>query len=141
MQAEVQDIWEVQKERYDTLLLLMNGMGICRYLEKLPELLEHLKGLLHPEGQILADSSDLIYMYDDENETQDADAPALPLPDDHYYGEVTFQTFYKDLRSDPFPWLYVDFHNLKLHAASAGLKCEQVMQGEHYDYLARLSLV
>ena len=129
--AEVQDIWKLEGETFDTLLMLMNGMGICGKLEKLPDLLKKLKSLLKPEGQILADSSDLIYMFEDEDSES--------LPSDHYYGEVQFETRYKDLRSDPFPWLYVDYHNLALHAKHEGFSCELICQGEHYDYLARLT--
>lgn len=130
--AVVQDIWKLEGESYDTLLLLMNGMGICGRLEKLPALLKKLKSLLNPGGQILADSSDLIYMFEDED--------SEPLPSNHYYGEVQFETRYKELRSAPFPWLYVDYHNLALHASHAGLKCELICQGAHYDYLARLTM-
>ena len=130
--AEVQDIWKLEGETFDTLLMLMNGMGICGKLEKLPDLLKKLKRLLKPEGQILADSSDLIYMFEDEDSES--------LPSDHYYGEVQFETRYKDLRSDPFPWLYVDYHNLALHANHAGFSCELICQGEHYDYMARLTI-
>ena len=130
--VEVQDVWKLEGETYDTLLMLMNGMGICGRLEALPSLLKKLKGLLRPGGQILADSSDLIYMFEDED--------SEPLPSDHYYGEVQFQTRYKNLKSEPFPWLYVDYNNLALHASHAGLNCEIVSSGEHYDYLARLTL-
>lgn len=137
--AEVQDIWDVSGQAYDTLLLLMNGMGICGKLEKLSGLLSHLKSLLRPGGQILADSSDIIYMYDlDEDSDQDQDCPQA-LPRDNYYGEVIFQTFYKDLVGEPFPWLYVDFFNLQLHASEAGLNCEMLIQGDHHDYLVRLT--
>ncbi len=137
--VEQESIWNLQGETYDTLLLLMNGMGICSTLEKLPNLLRHLKGLLKPGGQILADSSDLIYMFEQEDDDSGQQDPEYALPADHYYGEVIFRTFYKDLGGDEFPWLYVDFNNLLLHASGAGLKCELVMEGEHYDYLARLS--
>ncbi len=129
--AQVKDIWKLEGETFDTLLMLMNGMGICGRLEQLPKLLGKLKFLLKPGGQILADSSDLIYMFEDED--------SEPLPPDHYYGEVQFETRYKDLRSDPFPWLYVDFNNLALHASHVGLKCEMICPGGHYDYLARLT--
>lgn len=137
--AEVLDIWELKEERYDTLLLLMNGMGICSKLGKLTRLLKHLRQLLKPGGQILADSSDIIYMYESADFEEDDEDELPSLPADHYYGEVTFQTFYKELRGEPFPWLYVDFYNLQLHASAAGLRCELVLQGEHYDYLARLT--
>ncbi len=138
--AEILDIWDLKGEQFDTLLLLMNGMGICSRLGKLTGLLSHLKQLLRPGGQILADSSDIIYMYEPMEVDEEEDVELPELPGEHYYGEVTFQTFYKELEGRPFPWLYVDFHNLELHASAAGLKCERVMQGEHYDYLARLTV-
>ena len=52
---------------FDTLLLLMNGSGIFKSLEKTPEVLAHLKTLLNKKGQILVDSSDIKYMYEDED--------------------------------------------------------------------------
>ena len=131
--AQVQDIWEINGGFFDTLLLLMNGMGICGTLDKLPVLLEKLKGLMRPGGQILADSSDIIYMFEDENDP--------PLPQDHYYGEVQFQTRYKGRTSEVFPWLYVDFNNLEHQAMQVGLKCELICRGDHYDYLARLTAI
>ena len=129
--AVIQDIWKLEGETYDTILLLMNGMGICGELQKLQSLLKKLKRLLNPGGQILADSSDLIYMFDED------EPEALPF--DHYYGEVQFKTEYKELQSQPFPWLYIDYNNLAFHAAHAGLNCELVCPGEHYDYLAQLT--
>lgn len=140
VKAEVGDVWNLCGETYDTLLLLMNGMGICSRLEKLPDLLKHLKGLLKPGGQILADSSDLIYMFEQEDDDSEVENPEYALPADHYYGEVIFRTFYKDLAGDEFPWLYVDFYNLQLHASRVGLKCDMILKGDHYDYLARLSI-
>ena len=110
----------------------MNGMGICGRLRKIPDLLDHLAELLLPGGQILADSSDIIYMYEDEDgETE--------LPSEKYYGEVTFDVVYKGEHSGEFPWLYIDFYNLQLLAQDRGFTCELLNEGEHYDYLARLS--
>ena len=136
-QAEVNDIWELRNERFDTLLLLMNGMGMCGTLSRIEGLLQHLKSLLKPGGQILADSSDIVYMFEGGEEEDDDE---LDLPEDHYYGEVLFQTFYKELKGEVFPWLYVDYPNLELHASKAGLNCELVLPGDHYDYLARLTI-
>ena len=126
------DLWDLKEGSFDTILLLMNGMGICGKLNRIPELLEHLEKLLSPGGQILADSSDIIYMF--ENELGE-----VMLSADHYYGEVTFDVIYKDEHSGEFPWLYVDFHNLRFLAESVGFACELLQEGEHYDYLARLS--
>jgi len=58
--TKVSNILDVKDERYDTILLLMNGTGIFGRLIQITAYLEHLKSLLTPNGQILIDSSDLI---------------------------------------------------------------------------------
>ena len=131
--AVCQDLWNLKNERYDTILALMNGAGICGTLSKLTDFLGHLKSLLQPKGQVLMDSSDLIYMFEDEN--GEADVPFV----DHYYGEIEFDLEYQGKRSGRFPWLYIDFYNLQQHALEAGFMCELIKKGSHYDYLARLA--
>lgn len=121
--------------KFDTLLLLMNGIGIAGSLDKLGNLLVHLESLLEPNGQILLDSSNIIYMFE-----QDDDG-GYWMPDNvAYYGEVEFQMEYKNLKGKPFNWLYIDFENLKKHAQHYGFDCELVSDGKHYDYLAKLTL-
>lgn len=118
--------------KYDTLLLLMNGTGIAGKLERLPSLLNRLKELLVDGGQILVDSSDLKYIYENEDGTMDID---LNAP---YYGEVDYQMQYKNVKGEPFDWLYTDPALLASISKQCGLQCEIVAEGEHYDYLARL---
>ena len=120
---------------FDTLLLLMNGIGVVEKLENLDSYLKHFKTLLKPSGQILLDSSDIIYMYE-----QDDDGGYWITNDSTYYGEVEFIMEYKDRKSNPFGWLYLDHNTLKNASESNGLNCELVSEGEHYDYLARLTL-
>jgi len=115
--------------KYDTILILMNGTGICGKLKNLPEFLSKLKSLLNIGGQIFIDSSDIIYMFDDDDELKQSN---------HYYGELTFNVSYKNEKEDSFDWLYVDFKTLEEAANWVGLQCELVLEGEHYDYLARL---
>ncbi len=119
--------------KFDTLLMLMNGIGIVGQLENLAHFLVHLKSLLNPGGQILLDSSDIIYMFD-----EDDDGGRWVLDSGSYYGEVTFTMQYKSLKSEPFIWLYLDYRTLKSAATRNDLNCEIVKKGEHYDYLARL---
>lgn len=119
---------------HDTLLLPMNGIGLAGTLEKLGPFLNHLATLLRPGGQILLDSSDIIYMYD-----ADTDGGYWIPGDSAYYGEVVFTLEYKKAKSDPFPWLYVDYNSLQNAAAANGLHCELILEGDHYEYLARLS--
>lgn len=131
--AEMINLWDLKGTRYDTILALMNGAGICGSMKKIPEFLLHLKSLLAPGGQILVDSSDIIYMFEDENGEVDLSEVQ------HYYGEVEFQSAYLGENSGSYPWLYIDFYNLQHQATLLNLKCELVKIGPHYDYLARLS--
>ena len=116
---------------FDTILLLMNGTGIAGKIEHLPALFQRLKALLNPSGQILIDSSDLKYIYENEDGSFDINLNGA------YYGEVDYQMIYKDVKGDLFDWLYVDFPLLKSIAETYGLHGELVAEGEHYDYLAR----
>ena len=120
--------------KYDTLLLLMNGTGIAGKLSQLPALLNRLKELLSEEGQILIDSSDLKYIYENEDGSMDID---LNAP---YYGEVDYQMQYRDIKGEPFDWLYTDPMLLASVSKQCGLQWQIMEQGEHYDYLAKLTL-
>lgn len=119
---------------YDTLLLLMNGIGIAGQLQNIDVFLNRLKSLLNQKGQIFLDSSDIIYMFDSEEDG------GYWIPEDMaYYGEVRFTMEYKNQKSDEFPWLYLDFNTLQRAANFNGLTCELIFEGGHYDYLARLA--
>jgi cyclopropane fatty-acyl-phospholipid synthase-like methyltransferase len=132
--AKVQDIMTLENEKYDTILLLMNGAGMCGKLKNVAAFLLKLKSLLNENGQILLDSSDIIYMFDKE-----ADGSYL-VPADGYYGELTFTISYKNEIEESFPWLYLDYNTFQNAAQSNGLECELIIEGEHFDYLARLTL-
>lgn len=128
-----QNLFDV-KEQYDTLLLLMNGIGICGKLGRINLFLQHLKSLLNPGGQILLDSSDISYMFD-----KDEDGGFWVNPDE-YYGEVEFFMSYKGEQSTPFDWLYLDYNTLNNACAANGLYCELLQEGDHYDFLARITV-
>ncbi|MDO4229593.1 MAG: class I SAM-dependent methyltransferase [Capnocytophaga sp.] len=128
----IADIMQFEGE-FDTILLLMNGAGMCGRLSRMGAFLSKIKSLLAPNGQILTDSSDIIYMFDQNPDgTYD-----VPLHFD-YYGEVQYLVKYKGDKEKPFPWLYVDYNTLQNAAISVGLECELIAEGEHYDYLARM---
>jgi len=132
--ARVQNILDLENESFDTILLLMNGTGIFRTLSETSIYLQKLKSLLNANGQILIDSSDIIYMFD-----ENADGSYL-IPADGYYGELTFTISYKGETEESFPWLYIDYNTLQNAAQTNGLQCELILEGEHFDYLARLTL-
>lgn len=131
--AECVNLFNPQLQgKYDTLLLLMNGTGIAGKLNRLPMLLNRLKELLAEGGQILIDSSDLKYIYENEDGSMDID---LNAP---YYGEVDYQMQYKNVKGEPFDWLFTDPMLLASISKQCGLNCEIVEEGENYDFLARL---
>lgn len=122
-----------ETEMFDTILLLMNGTGIFQEIIQVSKYLSHLKSLLKPNGQILIDSSDIKYMYEDEDGGVWMDSCA------NYYGELDYFISYKGEKETTIKWLYLDFDTLKQACKTVGLKCELVMEGEHFDYLARLN--
>jgi SAM-dependent methyltransferase len=130
--AKVQDIMTLDNEKFDTILLLMNGTGIFGTLQETPTFLQKLKSLLNPDGQILIDSSDIIYMFDDDEDG------GKWVPGAGYYGELTFTVSYKNETEETFPWLYLDYNTLQNAAFANGLQCKLILEGEHFDYLAKL---
>lgn len=129
--AEVIDFFELPATPFDTLLFLMNGIGIVGKLENIHSFFDQVKLLLKPDGQVLLDSSDLMYLYEDADE----DIKDSPI----YYGEMEYQTSYLKYTSGSFNWLYIDFDSLSFLADLHGFKAEKIMDGSHYDYLARLT--
>jgi SAM-dependent methyltransferase len=122
-----------EKETFDTILLLMNGTGIFQKLSLVSTYLKHIKTLLNTNGQLLIDSSDIHYMYEDEDGGLWIDTNA------NYYGELDYFLSYKGEEELPMKWLYLDFERLQLACETVGLQCEKVMDGEHFDYLARIT--
>ena len=98
-----------------------------------PEIFRKMKLLLRPGGCVLMDSSNLSYLFEEED-----GSIVINLAGD-YYGEVDFQMQYKNVKGDSFDWLYIDFQTLSIYAAENGFKAELVKEGTHYDYLAKLS--
>lgn len=121
-------------ERFDTVLMLMNGTGFIGNLDNIGQFFERLKALLQPEGCVLIDSSDLRYLFEEEDGSIMIDLA------DEYYGQLDYQMQYKDVVGEPFDWLYLDFNTLAYYAEEYGFNAELVAEGEHYDYLARLTL-
>ncbi len=134
-QTKVCNILDLEENtQYDTILLLMNGTGIFGTLNEVPTFLGKLKKLLEPNGQILIDSSDIIYMFDEDEDG------GKWIPGTNYYGELTFKLKYKNQIEDEFPWLYLDYNTLQNAAFANNLNCQLVLEGEHFDYLAKLTL-
>lgn len=129
--AVAQNMLEFSGETYDTILLLMNGTGIFQSLKVIDIYLKKLHSLLNKNGQILIDSTDILYMFD-----QDEDGGVL-IPANGYYGELDYIVHYKGESENPIKWLYLDFNTLKNAAENNGFTIEKVLQDED-SYLARL---
>lgn len=119
--------------KYDTILMLMNGIGIAGKLSNLERTLLHAKSLLKPGGSILCDSSDIRFLYEDEDGSLWVDLNT------EYYGNFRFQMKYKKEKGPWFDWLYVDFDNLFKAAKNVGLKAIRVHEEDDH-YLAKITL-
>ena len=124
-----ENIFDYQGAKFDTLLLLMNGIGLANTTTGLKRFLQHARQLLHPDGQLLFDSSDVDYIYEGK-----------PLPKQHYYGEIAYRYQYKKLKTDWFTWLYIDKKSLKQMAVTEGYVAKILAEDEYGQYLVRLKL-
>ncbi|MBE6234910.1 MAG: methyltransferase domain-containing protein [Bacteroidales bacterium] len=135
----VKDVMEVNlfspmlERKFDTILMLMNGSGIIGKIENLPAFFRRMDVLLAEGGQILMDSSDLIYLYEEEDGSVSIDLAGA------YYGEVDYRMQYRNIRGESFDWLYIDPETLTMYAAGCGYRTEILYRGDSYDFLARIS--
>lgn len=121
------DIFKYSDDKFDTLLMLMNGIGLCSTCDGFKSFLQHAETLLAPGGQLIFDSCDIAYMYED-----------FPQPA-HYYGEVKCCYEYSQDKTEWFHWLYLDFSTMSAIARAAGWKAERIADDENDQYLARLT--
>lgn len=128
------DVFHFHEKGFDTILLLMNGTGIGGTLDRLKKLLLHLKNLLNKNGQIIIDSSDISYLFEEED-----GSVWIDLANEAYFGEMKYELMYKT-ETTRFDWLFIDFARLDVLTESAGLKCNLIMKGAHANYLAQLLL-
>ncbi|RPD48482.1 class I SAM-dependent methyltransferase [Hymenobacter sediminis] len=131
---DIYDAALTQGEKFDTLLMLMNGIGLTGTLEGLERFLAHAKHLLAPGGQILATSSDISYLYEDEDGALvfDLNGP--------YYGEVEYTMHYAQEVGAPFRWIFADPAILQDYAEAAGYEVEFIEEDDQQQYLVRLTL-
>lgn len=128
-QAIEGNILTYKEDTYDTLLFMMNGIGLTGSIAGLKAFLKHVKSLINPGGQLVFDSSDLSYLYQE-----------IPFPLNGYYGEVSFRYEYKSIKGNWFKWVYVDQKTLKDIAQQSGWDAEIIFEDDHDQYLAQLTL-
>ena len=88
-----------------------------------------LKDLIKPNGQVIFDSSDIAYLYED-----------MPKPQNQYYGEVLYQYEYKGEKGDWFNWIYIDEETIKRTAKETGWDTEMIFDDGEDQYLVKLTL-
>ena len=126
------DFYKLKDRKFDTLLMLMNGAGISTKLDNLDVFFTKCRELLNDDGIIILDSSDLIYLFEDDETEMDWNKK--------YYGEVTYQLTYKNIKGKPFDWLFVDFNTLYRFASRNGFSCTKIIEDDHFGYLALLEI-
>lgn len=114
-------------DRYDTVLLLMNGLGIAKRIDLLPLLFKQLDAIMNPQGQLLCSSFDIC-------DVNDADCNNR-----EFYQEVQYQMRYKNVIGEPFDWFSIGVGKLRQITEANGFSMTVVKQGEEYEYLARIT--
>jgi SAM-dependent methyltransferase len=124
------NVMDYEEKKYDTLLMMMNGIGFCGYVDELKNFLIHAKNLLKPNGQIVFDSSDVSYLYEDEQAETDS-----------YYGEIDYQYEYKGESGEWFSWLYADEGLMADLAREYGYQLQIMFRDDDNAYLGKLTLL
>lgn len=122
--------------RWDTVLMLMNGWGLPETLAGLERFLVSAERLIAPDGQMIADSTD-VRRFAADWRVENGHRFAL-RDDGRYVGEIQFQLEYDGRRGDPFTQLYVDPDTLRVLGARTGWEVEIVASGQNGEYLSRL---
>ena len=127
---------DLEAPPFDTVLMMMNGLGLTETLDGLRGFFRQAGRLVARGGQVLADSTDVRIRMDAEA----ARTGALERPDGRYIGELHFQIEYEGRKGDPFPQLYVDANTLRRIAREEEWGCDIVLEPDEYGhYLARLT--
>ena len=126
---------ELKNKTFDTILILMNGLGLAGKLKHVGDFLSHAKSLLKPGGSIITDSSDIRYLDEDDEGGVWIDLNS------RYPGEMKFKMTYKDSESDWFPWVYLDFETLEHESEKVGLKATKLLENENFHYLTKLEII
>jgi SAM-dependent methyltransferase len=124
-----ENIFEFSQEKFDTLLLLMNGIGLTGTIPMLRQFLQHAKRLVKKNGQLIFDSSDVAYLFDEK-----------PRDGEPYYGEISYQYEYKKQKTEWFKWLYIDEETLATIANEEGWNIEKLFVDEYDQYLVKLTV-
>jgi len=130
------DVFDMKHVSFDTLLIMMHGVGILKNLSGLDRFLRHARALVASEGQILMDSVDM---------RQTRNPVHLAYQEfnrrcGRYFGETRLVFEYQGIKGSSFEWLQVDPETLREYARNSGWNCSISGGSPRGDYLARLQL-
>lgn len=120
---------------FDTVLMLMNGLGPVGTLSGLDRFLAHAPRFLAPGGRLLVDGAEAA----PSPSSRVARAASWP-PAGEYPGEAWIELSHAGRVGRPFRELYIDPETLARHAAHAGWRLDVVFEGGDGAYLARLTM-
>lgn len=127
LEARLADVFRVEAEdfgQFDTILFLMQSIGIAGSLFGLERLLVSLRPLLRPGGQILFDSS--------ANVSVSAQGKSSSEGIDVYFS-------HDGLEGESFSWIYIDERSLSETAGRLGWSMDVLVRMQEGEYLARLA--
>jgi SAM-dependent methyltransferase len=133
--VEVADIFQLKDVKYDTILMMGNGIGMVETVSGLEVFLNKVSRLLSPGGQLIFDSLDVRKTGLPEHlNYQKANRVA-----GRYFGEIRMKFCYGDNAGPYFGWLQVDPETLAECALKTGWECKIIYQQEDGEYLVRLT--
>jgi len=129
------DIYTSDLGTYDTILLLMNGIGLAGGPEGLNRLLGRFRQLLRSGGRVIFDAAGLdAAVHKDEFEEMTDMAIGRPQ-----LGEVFFRLTFDDLEGSWYPWLFPTSTQLAEAARTAGFEFTIIGRGARGAFLVELT--
>lgn len=122
------NLFNLIDQKYSTILMLMNGLGICGTVDGCNLFFQYIRNLLVEGGQIIADSTDLSLYYDVKPD----------YSTDYYFGETEMVMKYKNSISHSFNWLYIDIDLLPNLCTFNDFICEKLYGDNNGRFLARI---
>jgi len=134
--AFLADIFRYRNDPFDTILMMMNGIGFVQTLKGLERLFSIIGRLLKTDGQLLFDSSDGRQDINPEHPK----SIKIDLNKSPYFGEVELWLEYKGIIGENFKWLYIDTDTLTSIADKFGWTTRIIDMDEEGLYLAQLTI-
>jgi len=129
------DIFTSELGSYDTILLLMNGIGLAGHHEGLQKLFDRFGELLKPDGRVVFDAAGL----DAEISHLDAQTLSDMAIGNPQLGEVFFRLTFDDLEGSWYPWLFPTSTQVTDAAHRAGFDFTVIGRGARGAFLAEVT--